>query len=125
MIISAIEYFSFNNNNFLEADVVCEYLTEEFILEADHFLVTQNIDASNIYFKLLAQLYYLESKTERNLKVLSHLNYLIGYYLGLFLHPFCGEELALYYVNKAISIETDSSQIEKYYEVIAMIKEEI
>ncbi len=118
-----INYFSFENTDFLEADQVIDFLTEELVLKENTKLFHNKIDCSNIYFKLLAQLHYLENKNDTNPSVLSYLNYLIGFYVGLFLNPFCEYEIALYYINKAISLENDKTQIEKYKTTISMIKE--
>lgn len=118
-----LNYFSFENTDFLEADQVIDFLTEEFVLKEETKLFHNKIDCSNIYFKLLAQLHYLENKNDTNPSVLSYLNYLIGFYVGLFLNPFCEYEIALYYINKAISLENDKTQIEKYKTTISMIKE--
>lgn len=118
-----INYFSFENTDFLEADQVIDFLTEELVLKENTKLFHNKIDCSNIYFKLLAQLHYLENKNDTNPSILAYLNYLIGFYVGLFLHPFCEYEIALYYINKAISLENNKTQIEKYKTTISMIKE--
>lgn len=47
----------------------------------------------------------------------------MGYYVGLFLHPFNGDDIAINYINKAISIEKDHEKIKKYKETIMMIEE--
>lgn len=123
MTNNQLNYFSFENSFFFEADSIIDCLTEEFVLKEDTRLMKNKIDPSNIYFKLLAQLHYLESKSETDKSILAYLNYLIGYYVGLFLHPFCEGEVSLYYINKAISMENDKKQIEKYNITISMIKE--
>ena len=50
---------------------------------------------------------------------------MIGYYVGLFLHPFDGDKIAINYINKAISSETNKERLNKYKETIKMIKEEL
>ena len=100
-------------------------LNEEFVLEGEAYLSKEGIDTSNIYFKLLAQLYYLKSKNDVNDSLLAYVNYIIAYYVGLFLHPINGEFLALKYLNEAIELENENTQVIKYKELIAMIREEL
>lgn len=119
------EYFSFDNNLFFNSSDLMDNLNEEFILEGENYLNEEGIDISNIYFKLLAQLYFLKSKDNVNDSLIAHVNYIIGYYVGLFLHPIDGEFLALKYIDKAIELETDEKKLQKYKELISMIKEEI
>lgn len=85
----------------------------------------QNINVSNIYFKLLSQVQYLENNFEKNKDEIAYLYYLIGYYVGLFLHPFNVDEVAINYINKSISIEINKDKVSKYEETIKMIKEEL
>ena len=118
-------YFSFETNIFFEPKDLMDNLNEEFVLEGEEYLSKEGIDTSNIYFKLLAQLYYLKSKNDVNNSLLAYLNYIIAYYVGLFLHPINGEFLALKYLNEAIELENDNNQAIKYKELIAMIREEL
>ena len=83
------------------------------------------IDTSNIYFKLLAQLYFLKDKNVIDNSSSAHINYIIAYYVGLFLHPINGEFIALKFLDEAIALEDNNSKIEKYKELKAMIKEEL
>ena len=118
-------YFSFENESFLEGEEVFDVLTETSILEAEEYLSEQKVDVSNIYFKLLSQLQFLENDYEKNKDEIAYLYHLIGYYVGLFLHPFDGDKIAIHYNNKAISIEKNSKRIEQYKETIKMIQEEL
>lgn len=118
-------YFSFENNIFFNSNDLMDNLNEEFVLEGENYLSKEGIDTSNIYFKLLAQLYFLKSEDNVNTSSLAHINYIIAYYVGLFLHPINGDFLALKYINEAIELEDDNNKIEKYKELIAMIKEEL
>ncbi len=118
-------YFSYSNKPKLEGNSIYELLTETSILEAEDLLSEEDIDVSNVYFKLLAQVNYLENEFEKNKREIAYIYYLIGYYVGLFLHPFNGDEIALSYINKAVLIETDEQKIEKYKKTILMIEEKI
>ncbi|MSU01114.1 hypothetical protein [Tissierella pigra] len=118
-------YFSFENESKLEGEEIYTLLTEVSILEAEGILSEQNIDVSNIYFKLLSQVQYLESDFERNQDEIAYIYHLIGYYVGLFLHPFNGDEVAINYINRAILIEKNEERVNKYKETIKMIKEEL
>lgn len=118
-------YFSFQNEPNLEGEEIYTLLTEVSILEAEELLSEQNIDVSNIYFKLLSQVQFLESDFEKNKGEIAYIYHLIGYYVGLFLHPFDGDKIAINYINKAISIETNKERLNKYKETIKMIKEEL
>jgi hypothetical protein len=119
------KYFSFESNILFEPKDLMDNLNEEFVLEGEAYLSKEGIDTSNIYFKLLAQLYYLKSKNDVNDSLLAYVNYIIAYYVGLFLHPINGEFLALKYLNEAIELENDNTQVIKYKELIAMIREEL
>ena len=118
-------YFSFETNMFFEPKDLMDNLNEEFVLEGEEYLSKEGIDTSNIYFKLLAQLYYLKSKNDVNDSLLAYVNYIIAYYVGLFLHPINGEFLALKYLNEAIALENDNTQLIKYKELMGMIREEL
>lgn len=118
-------YFSFNNEFNLEGEEICTLLTEDSILEAEELLIKEGIDISNIYFKLLSQVQFLERDFEKNQNEIAYIYHLIGYYIGLFLHPFDGDKIAINYINKAISIETNKEKLNKYKETIKMIKREL
>ena len=125
MKIKLEDYFSFENDIFFETDDVVNNLNEEFVLEGENYLNHVGIDTSNIYFKLLAQLYFLKDKNITDNLSLAHINYIIAYYVGPFLHPINGELIALKFIDEAIGLENDNSKIEKYKELKAMIKEEL
>ncbi len=125
MKIKLEDYFSFENDIFFETNDVVNNLNEEFVLEGENYLNHVGIDTSNIYFKLLAQLYFLKDKNITDNSSLVHINYIIAYYVGLFLHPINGELIALKFIDEAIGLENDNSKIEKYKELKAMIKEEL
>lgn len=118
-------YFSFENIPQLRGEEVYTILTEDSILSVEDILIQENIDVSNIFFKLLSQVNYLENEFEKNKEEIAYIYYLMGYYVGLFLHPFNGNEIAVNYINKAIRIESSQEKIEKYRETISMIKEEL
>ena len=111
------DYFSFESNMFFSSNELMDNLNEEFVLEGENYLSKEGIDTSNIYFKLLAQLYYLKSENNVSASLLAHVNYIIAYYVGLFLHPINGDFLALKYINEAIELENDNNKIEKYKEL--------
>ena len=119
------KYFSFESNILFEPKDLMDNLNEEFVLEGEKYLSKEGIDISNIYFKLLAQLYYLKSKNDVNDSLFAYVNYIIAYYVGLFLHPINGEFLALKYLNEAIALENDNTQLIKYKELMDMIREEL
>lgn len=119
------EYFSYNSNMFFDSIDLLDNLNEEFVLEGENYLLEEGTDISNIYFKLLAQLYFLKSKDNVNNSSIAHVCYIIAYYVGLFLHPTGGDFIALKYIDEAIESETDLKKIDKYRELISMIKEEI
>lgn len=60
------DYFSYSNKPRLEGNGIYELLTETSILEAEDLLSEEDIDVSNVYFKLLAQVNYLENEFEKN-----------------------------------------------------------
>ena len=74
MKIKLEDYFSFENDIFFEADDVVNNLNEEFVLEGENYLNHVGIDTSNIYFKLLAQLYFLKDKNIMDNSSLAHIN---------------------------------------------------
>ena len=76
-------YFSFQNESNLEGEEIYTLLTEVSILEAEELLSEQNIDVSNIYFKLLSQVQFLESDFEKNKGEIAYIYHLIGYYVCL------------------------------------------
>lgn len=41
------------------------------------------------------------------------------------MHPFNGDDIAVNYINKAVSIEDDSEKIKSYKETISMIREQL
>lgn len=125
MSIKLKNYFSFENSIFFNSEDLMDNLNEEFVLDGENYLSEAGIDTSNIYFKLLAQLYFLQNENDVNTSSLAHINYIIAYYVGLFLHPMNGEFLALRHLDEAIKLEKDGNKIEKYKELRDMIKEEL
>ncbi|PKK40468.1 hypothetical protein ABB02_00252 [Clostridiaceae bacterium JG1575] len=100
-------------------------MTEAFILEGEALFTKEGMDPANIYFKLLAQLQVLECKAASHHGALARVNYLIGHYLGLFLHPICGDVLAQSYIEQALRLDPDEQNKETYREALAMIREEL
>ncbi|MDO5725196.1 MAG: hypothetical protein Q4P29_02715 [Tissierellia bacterium] len=86
------EYFSYDYEPKLSGDEIYELLTETSILEAEEYLKDRGEEISNIYFKLFAQILYLEENIDENKRELAYLYHLVGYYLGMFFHPTNGEK---------------------------------
>lgn len=122
-MITLKEYFSFENTYKLNTEEVYNLIDTKTILEAEIMINEEGLSCDNIYFKLLSQVQYFEKKFEENKEVISYLYFIIGYYVGLFLHPMTGDEVAINYLNKAISIEENEKNIEKYKETIDMIND--
>ncbi|CAM3711679.1 hypothetical protein ERUR111494_08125 [Erysipelothrix urinaevulpis] len=117
------KYFSFGNNDKLTAKEVYKHITLVSVLEVENFLNDNNINSENVYFKLISQIQYFEKKTEQNKEVIAYLYYIIGYYVGLFLHPMSGDEVAINYLNKSISIDNSRNNVIRCKETIDMINE--
>lgn len=83
------------------------------------------LSSDNVYFKVLAVLLSLEVKFAENKHQIAHLNYLLGYYVGLFLHPVNGNEIAVAYIDKAIVLEYDQIKVNKYKQVKDLILEKM
>ena len=122
-MITLNKYFDYENTYKLNTKEVYKLLDIETILEAEIMLNEEGLSSDNIYFKLLSQVQYFEKEFEKNKEVISYMYFIIGYYVGLFLHPMTGDEIAINYLNKAISIEENEENIEKYKETIDMINE--
>jgi len=95
------DYFSYYAKAELEGEAIYSLLNETSILEAENILREEGFDPMNIYFKLLANILYLEKDSNKHGEEIAYLYYLIAYYLGLFAHPNNGDEIALHYLKKA------------------------
>lgn len=122
-MITLNEYFNYENTYKLNAEEVYDLIDIETILEAEIMLNEEGLSNDNIYFKLLSQVQHFEKEFEKNRDVISYLYFIIGYYVGLFLHPMTGDEIAINYLKRAISIEENETNINKYKETIDMINE--
>lgn len=122
-MITLNEYFNYENTYKLNAEEVYDLIDIETILEAEIMLNEEGLSNDNIYFKLLSQVQHFEKEFEKNRDVISYLYFIIGYYVGLFLHPMTGDEIAINYLKRAISIEKNETNINKYKETIDMINE--
>lgn len=124
MAIAVQDFFEWGSECYFDASGVMRDLDEAFVLEGERWLLEQGGDVANVYFKLLAQLQRAQ-QAQMEPAVLAHLNYLLGYYVGLFLHPTEGDFIAEHYLAAAIDLETDAAKIATYQETIAIIREEV
>lgn len=119
------DYFTYHSEAKLEGEDIYSLLTETSILEAENILREEGFDPMNIYFKLLANILYLEKDQNQNNEEIAYLYYLLAYYLGLFAHPNNGDTIALHYLKKAEKI-TQKESLQKNCEITRqMILEEI
>lgn len=118
------DFFSYNSTYMLNPEEVHQILNEESILLAVDQVIEETDDDSNIYFRLLSQLNYLKDNYNEEYSTIAYVYYLIGYFVGLFLHPMSGDEIAIHYLNKAISLETNQVKKELYNKTIKMVNEE-
>lgn len=95
------------------------------MLLAEDYYRGVGISSDNVYFKVLAELISLEVKFAGNKYQIAHLNYLLGYYVGLFLHPVNGNESAVAYIDKAIALECDQIKVNKYKQVKDLVLEKL
>lgn len=82
----------------------------------DFYIVASDFDKTNLFFMLLVSIHYYESMND-TIRA-AHLNYLAAYYLFVPLTPPGSLHLALYHINKAISL----NHISKYDELHTLIK---
>lgn len=82
----------------------------------DFYINSAEIDKLNLYFCLLASAHHYQS--EANFPKAAKLYFLIAYYLFVPLTPPGSEELALYYINKAISL----NPLPEYKEWLSIIE---
>ncbi len=109
IIKKRLEDIFYYNKSYVEPHLVCDVLTDGDVLISEIILREKGVKNNDrIVFKLISQLIYLEKDFEKNKKEIAHLNYVIGYYLGLFVHPTNGADIGVYYLNKALDLaETD------------------
>ena len=83
----------------IEKECVLETVTGDL---DNFYAAASDIDRINLFFILLASLHYYEEKgdTVRT----AHLSFLMAYYVFALLTPPGSECLALYYMNKAVSL---------------------
>lgn len=93
----------------IDTELVCELLTVDNVFSyACYLLETKYSLMSSIYYKLFAQLIRAEQESEKYKKEIAQLCYVIGYYVGLFLHPINSRDISLHYLNRALNLaETD------------------
>ncbi len=82
----------------------------------DFYVNSAEIDKLNLYFCLLASAHHYQS--DANVPKTAKLYFLIAYYLFVPLSPPGSEELALYYINKAISL----NPLSEYKEWLSIIE---
>ena len=82
----------------------------------DFYLNASDFDKNNLFFVLLASLHYYED-TDDTVKA-AHLSFLTAYYLFISLTPPGSFNLALHYINKAISL----NHLAEYDEWLALIE---
>jgi len=68
----------------------------------DFYCTASDFDKSNIFFILLTSLHHYEDLQQN--KLAAHLSYLIACYLFITLTPPGSANLALHYINKALSL---------------------
>ncbi len=122
-MITLEAYFDYYNEYMLTAEETFELITTDSVLVIEDIFFKENVDTNNIYFRLLAQLLHFEKDPKTNKDVIIYLNYIIGYYVGLFLHPASGDALGIHYLKKAISLESSEDKIKLYETIIDMILE--
>ena len=89
--------------DFSEPVIQKEKVLEIRPLDLDEFYMTaSDFDKSNLFFILLASLYHYED-TGDSVRA-AHLSFLAAYYLFITLTPPGSFNLALHYINKAISL---------------------
>jgi len=118
-----VNYFSFESNLFFDSNDVIEKLDYRLIHKGEDYYVGIGKEMENVYFKLLAQLLYLEEQDNVSDAALAHVNHMIAYYVGLFLHPTHGDYLGIKYAEEAIRLETDENKIRASEDIIFMINE--
>lgn len=118
------KYLQYHHPARLQGDNVYRVLNEESILEAETILREEGQELSNLYFKVLANICYLEKESAQNREEIAYLYYLLVYYLGLFFHPTNGEEIAFHYLDKASELRSKAEVQEKIETVKSMIKRE-
>lgn len=85
--------------------------------DLDAFYATaSDFDKSNLFFVLLTSLHHYLDKSEQ--EKAAHLSFLIAYYLFITLTPPGSCELAMYYINQAVSL----NPLEIYKEWIPLIE---
>lgn len=82
----------------------------------DFYVNSAEIDKLNLYFCLLASAHHYQS--EAKFPKAAKLYFLIAYYLFVPLTPPGSEELAMYYINKAISF----NPLPKYKDLLSIIE---
>ena len=120
-MITIEDYFDPYNEYKLTIEETYELITTISILEMERTFENKGLDPNNIVFRLLSQVYYFEIELEKNKEVIAYLYYILGYYIGLFLHPYSGDDIAVHYLEKSMTLETDRSKIEEYKTTISMI----
>lgn len=101
IIMTLKEYFSYYSEAKLEGEAVYALLDESSILEAECFLRDEGYDGMNVYFEILANIFYLENDQDKNSEEIAYLYYLLAYYIGIFAHPNNSEVIAWHYLDKA------------------------
>ena len=82
----------------------------------DFYLTASDYDKNNLFFILLTSIHYYEDSGDT--VEAAHLNFLAAYYLFNTLTPPGSPSLALYYINRAISL----NHLAKYDEWFDLIK---
>lgn len=121
-MITLEAYFAWEHEPRLEGSALYELLNEQSILEAAEAMNRRGEQDSNVYFKLLAQLHYLDRNGESHRPERAYLHYLIGYYVGLFLHPANGDQLALHHLHRSMALQDDTEHLSRCLEVIRMME---
>lgn len=121
-MITLDEYFAYEHEPRLTGEALYALLDEQSVLSAMEGMLSRGENECNVYFKLLAQLLYLEKDLETHRDEAAYLCYLIGYVLGLFLHPANGDQLAISYLHRAMALKDDVGHLSRCLETLRMIE---
>lgn len=106
--------FDYGNELVISKNDLNTLLTIDNLLIVEDYFIHNDIDTSNIYFKLLYWLFELEKNYTENKDSIAYINYIIGTYISLYFHPTNSKEIGLMYIEKAINLESDLNKINLY-----------
>lgn len=112
-------YIDYDSEPKLKGDELRKLINFETVWILEDF-VDKELPRLNVYFKLFANLLWLEEDFETNKQDISYLCAMIGFYVGVVEHPPNGERIAISYLNKAIKYtnnDTEKGQYKYYIEL--------